>query len=166
MKSNPKKVIIGLGSNLNDPVFQLKAAIKNLKALPELEVLKVSSFYSSSPQGPQDQDDYVNAVALIQTTLSPQALLLALQSIEQLQGRIKTRHWGERSIDLDIVFIEQECMQLLEPDLIVPHPYALERDFVVLPCLEICPDWKLPDGSPLSTKAAQCAHHGLSKLAL
>jgi len=157
-------VLIGIGSNLNDPGFQVAQAISALTSLPHTQWIKSSSPYRSLPQGPQDQDLFCNAVALIETRLSPAELLLALQSIEQAFGRIKTRHWGERIIDLDILFYGQDTILLQEPDLCIPHPHALSRDFVLIPALEICPDWRLPDGSLLSSKLAACLDHGLQRI--
>ena len=86
-------VYIALGSNLNNPLAQLTQAVQTLKQHPDLKVKKVSPFYGSKPLGPQDQPDYVNAVAQIETDLEPLALLDALQSIENSQGRVRLRRW-------------------------------------------------------------------------
>lgn len=144
-------VLIGIGSNLEGPKDQVRKAISTLKDVPDTVLLKASSLYSSKPQGPQDQDDYVNAVALVSTNLSPIQLLLALKNIEAQFGRVKKRHWGERIIDLDIVFYGQDEVELLDPDLVIPHREALNRDFVVMPALEIAPDWVLPNGERLES---------------
>lgn len=157
-------VLIGLGSNLCDPVLQVQQAIQALTSLPQTQLIRASSLYQSLPQGPQDQDRFCNAVALLETRLTPAELLLTLQAIEQQSGRIKTRHWGERIIDLDILFYGQHTIRLLEPDLSIPHPHALSRDFVLIPALEICPDWRLPDGSSLSSKLAACLDHNLQRI--
>ena len=158
------QVLIGLGSNLNDPTRQLSLAIDTLKEQQGICLLACSSLYSSTPQGPQDQDNFVNAVVWIETNLSPLALLQTTQSIEQALGRIKTRHWGERVIDLDILFFNQEQIQLQDPDLSIPHPFALERDFVLLPALEIAPAWQLPDQTFLQDYMLQCTDHELQKI--
>ena len=155
---------IALGSNLEQPIKQLQLALLKLATLDKCELLKSSSLYRSSPQGPQDQDDYINAAALIETTLSPVELLQQLQAIEQHMGRIKTRYWGERVIDLDLIFYGQETIRVHHPDLTVPHPRALERDFVVIPLLEIVPDWRLPNGEALANHANQCTQFGLQRL--
>ncbi len=139
--------IVGLGSNLDDPVKQVCLALESLSELEKTVLIRQSGFYRSRPQGPQDQPDFVNASALIDTQLQPLDLLDALQHIEATQGRVKTRRWGERSIDMDIIFYGQ--LQMDHPRLNIPHPYALQRDFVVIPTLEIVPDWLLPDGSKL-----------------
>lgn len=131
-------VLIGVGSNLQDPAKQVLQAIDALKSLPESRFVQASRLYRSSPQGPQDQPDFVNAVVWLQTDLSPRACLLALQALEQAQGKVKKRHWGERLIDLDIVLFGD--LEIDEPDLQVPHPQMWQRDFVLLPLQELQPD--------------------------
>ena len=91
---------IALGSNLNTPVEQLHAALKAISQLPNTHLVTTSSFYKSKPLGPQDQPDYVNAVVKIKTELSPLKLLGELQRIENEQGRVRLRRWGERTLDL------------------------------------------------------------------
>jgi len=97
------QVYIALGSNLNTPTEQLNSALEAISALPNTELKSVSGFYQSKPLGPQDQPDYVNAVAMIETTRPPLALLDELQRIENEQGRVRLRRWGERTLDLDIL---------------------------------------------------------------
>lgn len=160
------KVLIGLGSNLDAPVEQVKRAITKIADHKAIRLITCSSLYESLPQGPQDQGNFINAVISIETSLDPEALLKFLQSIERQQGRIKTRHWGERCIDLDILFIEGAMTQLNLPHLIIPHPHALTRDFVLIPAIEIAADWVLPDGSRLQTALADCLKHDLKKLAI
>jgi len=162
----PIKVLIGLGSNLNSPVEQIQTAIRSISSHNDIELLKTSSFYESLPQGPQDQARFINAVILIATSLKPTSLLLTLQDIERSQGKIKVRHWGERCIDLDILFIEQQIINQTNPDLIVPHPHALNRDFVLLPACEIEPDWQLADKSVLKDYLSTCIRHDIKKVVL
>lgn len=157
-------VLIGVGSNLCDPVIQVTQAIAALSSLPQTQLIRASSLYQSLPQGPQDQDRFCNAVALVATSLTPSELLLAVQAIEQRFGRIKVRHWGERIIDLDILFYGQHTIRLHEPELSIPHLHALSRDFVLLPALEICPDWRLPDGSLLASQRTACLDHDLQRI--
>ncbi|MFT6903730.1 MAG: 2-amino-4-hydroxy-6-hydroxymethyldihydropteridine diphosphokinase [Oleiphilaceae bacterium] len=158
-----RKILIGLGSNLNSPIEQIQTAIKTLSFHKDVKILKSSSLYESLPQGPQDQDHFFNAAILIETELDPEALLLLLQTIELKQGKVKVRHWGERCIDLDILFIDQLIIHQSDPDLIIPHPHALTRDFVLIPTLEVAPDWRLPDQSLLKDHLASCIHHDLKK---
>lgn len=158
--------LIGLGSNLHSPINQLTSAIHTISGHKCIQLIKQSSFYQSLPQGPQDQDLFINAVIVVETTLKPKELLLALQEIESKQGKVKLRHWGERCIDLDILFIDQLTLRLKSPDLIVPHPHALNRDFVLIPTLEIAPEWLLPDKSPLKNYLSACLKHDLKVLTL
>lgn len=137
-----KTAYIGLGSNINQPYLQLKNAIEALAALHETTVLQDSGYFVSKPMGPKDQPDYVNAVVLIETTLNARELLKHCQLIEQQQGRIKIRHWGERSIDLDILLYADE--QINQRDLIVPHPGIGQRDFVYMPLLKLNPEITIP----------------------
>ncbi len=143
---------IGLGSNLDAPVKKLQQSLQALNS-GATQLVAASSFYASKPQGPQDQPDYVNAVAKIQTALSPEALLSFLQQIEQQLGKVKKRHWGERCIDLDLLLYGQEVQGVFHgqtlnlPHLQVPHPMMTQRDFVLLPLQELAPDLVLSDAS-------------------
>ena len=156
--------LLGLGSNLYSPAIQLATAIKSIADHAHIQLHKQSSFYQSLPQGPQDQDLFINAVISIKTSLRPEALLAVLQKIESDQGKVKLRHWGERCIDLDILFMDQLRLHLKAPDLIIPHPHALTRDFVLIPALEIVPEWILPDGGMLKDYLDDCLKHDLKIL--
>ncbi|HBH35101.1 MAG TPA: 2-amino-4-hydroxy-6-hydroxymethyldihydropteridine diphosphokinase [Gammaproteobacteria bacterium] len=133
---------IGLGSNLDHPRQQLKDALAELDALENTALLTASSLYRSPPMGPPDQPDYINAVAQIETMLQPRQLLEALQGIEQAHHRIRTRHWGERTLDLDLLLYAD--LEMLTPQLQIPHPGITERTFVLLPLLEIAPEIVIP----------------------
>lgn len=138
---------IGLGANINDPERQIITALEALHQLPQTCLRQWSSLYGSKPLGPQDQPDYLNAVAEIETSLSAAELLSQLQQQERDQGREKLRHWGERCIDLDILLYGND--EIESADLTVPHAGLTERSFVVRPLLEIAPDLTLPDGRNL-----------------
>ena len=98
------EAFIGLGSNLAQPEQQIRAAYANIAEVPDTKLIQCSSLYQSNPMGPQDQPDYVNAVALIETALSPEVLLQHTQHIENQQGRVrKANRWGPRTLDLDIL---------------------------------------------------------------
>tara|TARA_Y100000034_G_scaffold57926_1_gene70689 strand:- start:2165 stop:2653 length:489 start_codon:yes stop_codon:yes gene_type:complete len=158
-------VYIGLGANLEAPVAQLHNAVKALSTLADCELEKVSLFYSSKPMGPQDQPDYVNAVALLHTTLSPEALLDELQRIELEQGRQrKDERWGPRTLDLDILLFGEQTINTER--LTVPHYGLCEREFVVYPLLEVSPELKLPNGNTLADIAQQVPLNGLTPLEL
>lgn len=159
MTKSINNVYIGLGSNLNKPVKQIEAALNTLAKLSACELIRHSSLYCSKPVGPQDQPDFVNAVALLRTTLSPQELLKALQLIESEQGRIKTRHWGERTIDLDILLFDNQAVD--SSDLTVPHKEIGNRDFVLKPLLELDPELALPNGTSLKSLLQSCPDNQL-----
>lgn len=139
---------IGLGANLNDPGAQIRAALQALMQLPHTRLLRVSSLYGSKPLGPQDQPDYQNAVAELETELQPLQLLDALQQQERDQGRVKLRHWGERCIDLDILLYGNQTLE--SERLNIPHKELKNRSFVVEPLRELVPNLRLPDGSLVS----------------
>ncbi|MCV2885654.1 2-amino-4-hydroxy-6-hydroxymethyldihydropteridine diphosphokinase [Aestuariibacter sp. AA17] len=154
---------IGLGSNLATPVDQIMQALAAIAALPNTRIEHTSSLYASRPMGPQDQPDYVNAVVSIQTTLSPLALLDALQKIELEQGRVrKAEQWGPRTLDLDILLYGDEIID--EPRLRVPHYGMKEREFVLIPLFEISPEIRFPCGESISVAIQNIQRNGLSKL--
>lgn len=132
------QAFIGLGSNQDTPVAQLDDAVSRLQRWSGISLLAVSGYYGSAPVGPQDQPDFVNAVAEISTSLSPHDLLQALQKMEAQQGRVRTEHWGPRTLDLDILLYGDATID--EPDLTVPHPELLNRLFVLAPLMDLAPD--------------------------
>ena len=151
---------IAIGSNLADPVAQAKIAIEALKTLPESELLACSSLYSSTPMGPQNQPDYINAVAMILTELTQLELLDCTQRIELEQGRVrKDERWGPRTLDLDIILFGNEVID--SERLTVPHYGMKEREFVLYPLLEIAPSLQLPDGTELKTLVDNVDRNGL-----
>ncbi|MDG4867673.1 2-amino-4-hydroxy-6-hydroxymethyldihydropteridine diphosphokinase [Guyparkeria sp. 1SP6A2] len=150
---------IGLGANLGNPIDQIERAVEAIDSLPLCRVRAVSGLYANPPIGPQDQPDYVNAVAEIETALSPEALLRALKGLERAAGRSFTRHWGERLIDLDILAFGDRQMQTAE--LQIPHPEIAHRHFVLAPWLEIRPEAALPDGRRLAALLADTSGHPL-----
>ena len=128
---------IALGSNLDDPVKQITTAFQELAAMDQCQLLACSSLWSSKPVGPQDQPDYVNATVALETILLPEQLLDALQALERAHHRIKTRHWGERTLDLDI--LSYGDINVSSERLTIPHPQMIFRSFVLLPLAEIAP---------------------------
>ncbi|MAC46193.1 2-amino-4-hydroxy-6-hydroxymethyldihydropteridine diphosphokinase [Oceanospirillum beijerinckii] len=133
---------IGLGSNLENPVQQLLTALTELDQLDQCQLIAQSSLYSSKPVGPQDQPDFVNAVAKLQTELTPLVLLDRLQALEQSHRRIRERHWGPRTLDLDLLLYDDDF--ITNPRLTVPHAHMHERGFVLLPLQEISPEISIP----------------------
>ena len=140
-------VFIALGSNLDDPLQQLISAGRAIHAVEDCQIDAWSNVYLSAPQGPADQPDYLNAVVRVKTGLDPFELLDALQAIENAQGRKREAHWGPRTIDLDIIFFEN---QVIHSDrLVVPHAQWKTRAFVTFPLSDIEPDLTLPCGETL-----------------
>ena len=138
------RIFLGLGSNLGDKRANIKRALELLAACSDIHVLKVSSMHDTAPVGFTEQPDFLNAVALIETTLSPRELLNAALDIERGMGRKRTIRWGPRVIDIDILLYDDERIE--EEGLIIPHPRMMERGFVLDPLAEIVPDLVLPDG--------------------
>jgi 2-amino-4-hydroxy-6-hydroxymethyldihydropteridine diphosphokinase len=137
-------VFIGLGSNLNDPLEQLKTAYQFLSKLPETKVCRVSSVYCSPPLGPSDQPNFYNAVCQLLTDINPNDLLEECLRQEQRQHRKTERRWGERTLDIDI--LDYEGIVCHTPHLILPHPEFTNRLFVLRPCAEIAPHHGLSNG--------------------
>lgn len=152
---------IGLGSNLEDPLAQVKRAFAELADIPQTSLLARSSIYSSHAVGPE-QPDYINAVALLDTQLAPLALLDALQAIEQAHQRVRIQHWGPRTLDLDLLLYGAQTIN--EERLKVPHPYLTQRSFVLYPLADITPNLHLPDGTPLADLLSSCTADGLLRL--
>tara|TARA_R110002110_G_scaffold271566_1_gene486918 strand:- start:15713 stop:17857 length:2145 start_codon:yes stop_codon:yes gene_type:complete len=140
------RVFIGLGSNLENPTQQIKQAIIEISALPNIELKQASNLYQSCAIGPK-QPDYINAVIALETTLSPIELLDALQRIEQKHYRKREIKWGPRTLDCDILLYGQKHIQ--SQRLTVPHPEMKNRDFVMIPLSEIDKDLVFPDNSPI-----------------
>lgn len=153
---------IGLGANLGDPVTTLQSAVASLQDLPDTRVIALSGFYRSAPLGPAGQPDYVNAVARLATRLTPHDLLDALHAIENRHGRIREMRWGARTLDLDLLLYDKD--EIHTTSLIVPHIELKNRNFVVIPLLEVCPDLILPDGTILADLPSARDHTGLERL--
>ena len=157
------KVFIGLGSNLDDPLSQLKKAIEYLKQLEVLDVINISSFYSSPPMGPQDQPDYINAVIEVATTLSAEQLLDELQQIEHKQGRERKQHWGARTLDLDILLYGEKVINTER--LTVPHSGISERNFVLYPLSDLVDEnFEIPKSGSISELLKTCPMAGVTRL--
>lgn len=133
---------VALGANLADPVSQVGAAIDALARLPESRLLRTSSLYRTAPVGIHNQPDFINAVAALETSLEPQALLAALFDIEAQFGRRRDFHHAPRTLDLDLLLYDDRVID--SPQLRVPHPRMHLRAFVVAPLVEIAPDCVIP----------------------
>jgi 2-amino-4-hydroxy-6-hydroxymethyldihydropteridine diphosphokinase len=153
---------IGLGSNLEDPTAQLALAVSELAQLPQTTLVAQSAFYASRPVGPQDQPDFVNGAAWLRTGLTAHELLDHLQAIEQAHGRERVRHWGPRTLDLDLLVFGERTLS--DDRLTVPHPELPNRDFVLQPLLDLKPDLVLPDGRAIADLRHNCPDNRLRKL--
>lgn len=156
----PERVYIGLGANLQDPRQQVERALGALGRLPATRLASVSPCYRTAPVGPADQPDFVNAVACLETALAPLRLLAALQQIERAHGRARGgrdwRHWGPRTLDLDILLYGNRVLALA--DLRVPHPQMHRRAFVLVPLADIAPTGlEIPGLGHLETLLEQVA---------
>jgi 2-amino-4-hydroxy-6-hydroxymethyldihydropteridine diphosphokinase len=160
---------IGIGSNLAEPQSQVQQAIDELSYLPQSTCRHYSSLYRSAPmsldkamdQG-QEQPDYINAVAEIETGLSPLDLLHELQHLEALHDRIREERWGPRTLDLDILLYDDRIIG--SPGLTVPHAGLYERNFVLYPLAEIAPDLDIPGAGLLAGLLGDCERGSLKKL--
>lgn len=154
---------IGLGSNLDNPASQIERAIQAISQLPESRLLQLSDFYQSRAIGPGSQPDYLNAAIALETTLPPDELLLGLQAIENAQGRVRTDvRWTARTLDLDILLYGDETLHT--DTLTVPHPYATQRNFVLLPLYDLDPELVFPDGTALRSLMVNLSLDGICRL--
>ncbi|MBU3567538.1 2-amino-4-hydroxy-6-hydroxymethyldihydropteridine diphosphokinase [Polynucleobacter alcilacus] len=155
------RAFIGFGGNLGDTRQLITDAIVCLALRSELHILAKSCFYQSAPVEATG-GDYINAVIEIETELSPYGLLHVCQAIEQEFGRERPYSNAPRTLDLDILSFEGVIQN--ETDLILPHPRIIERSFVLLPLLEIAPNFFLPDLGELKSYLPQVAHQRIEKL--
>jgi 2-amino-4-hydroxy-6-hydroxymethyldihydropteridine diphosphokinase len=152
-----------LGSNQDDPITQVRAAVRALDAIPACRVQACSSLYRTPPWGYVDQPDFVNAVARVETRLGPFEVLDALLAIEQAAGRERAFRWGPRVLDLDLLLHGDARME--DARLVLPHPRMHERAFVILPLAEIDPDLVLPGVGRVAGLAATLSSDGIERLA-
>jgi 2-amino-4-hydroxy-6-hydroxymethyldihydropteridine diphosphokinase len=154
---------VALGANLADPAAQVRAGIKALLGLPDSRLVRASSLYRSAPVGICGQPDFVNAVAAMETELTPHALLEALFAIEARFGRRRDFPRAPRTLDLDLLLYDAEMIDT--PELRVPHPRMHLRAFVLVPLLEIAPGCRIPGrGNASAWLPATCAQR-VEKLA-
>jgi 2-amino-4-hydroxy-6-hydroxymethyldihydropteridine diphosphokinase len=135
------RAIVALGSNLGDRFEYLQKAVNEINSVEEIEISKISSVYETLPVGGPEQGNYLNAVISLVTELEADELLFKLLLIELNLGRQREIAWGPRTIDLDLIWFENQTINL--DNLILPHPRAHERCFVIKPWLEIEPDARI-----------------------
>lgn len=151
---------LSIGANLGRRAATLREAIRRLAGLSGTRLLAASSFYETAPWGKTDQPPFLNGVVQLETALSPEALLHETQAIEQALGRVRHEHWGARTIDIDLVYAGN--IRRDTPELRLPHPYLLERAFVLEPLREIEPSLIL-EGRPIADWCEKNAGQGVKK---
>lgn len=155
---------VALGSNLSDPVRQVESAFDALAGMAETRLVARSSLWKSRPLGPPDQPDFINAVAGLLTTATPQAILAALKELERRLGRTQpVVRWGPRVIDLDLLLYGDR--QADEPDLTLPHAGLHQRNFVLYPLAEIAAELWVPGHGRVRTLKHRAVGDGLERLA-
>lgn len=153
-----KTAVVALGSNLNHPQRQLTQALAALAAWPSIHIVRVSSFYTTKPVGYVAQPDFINAVLILQTSLSALSLLNVLQGIEVQFGRVRHFRNAPRTLDLDLIDYHGQIQH--DERLILPHPRAHERSFVMVPLAEIAPDYRLAHHGTAADIVAVLQQHG------
>lgn len=147
--ASPVRAFVGVGSNLNHPLQQVRRAFDALGRLPGTSLVARSALYRSAPMGPADQPHYINAVACLETAASPLALLGELQAIERRHGRVRgNERWGPRTLDLDLLLYAS--LEINDAQLRVPHPGLHERAFVLYPLHDIAPEIEIPGRGTLA----------------
>ena len=157
-------VLIALGGNVGDVRTTFRKAIANICGMTQAALLARSSDYTTPPWGEEHQAPFTNACIEIETSLDPHALLFTLQKIEKKFGRDRAneRHWGPRTLDLDMIAYDD--IRLDKPELTLPHPHLFERAFVLVPLAEIVPD-RLISGRSVASALAQLSTRGIQRLA-
>ncbi len=154
---------VALGSNLDDPASQVEAAIRGLSGIRDSRLVSRSRLWGSRPLGPQDQPDFVNAVAGFLTRLGARQLLDELKTLERTMGRSDPAiRWGPRKIDLDLLLLGSE--ERSEPGLCLPHPGVHERDFVLYPLAEFAPALWIPGRGRVEALLQCVENRGLAPL--
>lgn len=156
------RAYVAIGSNLQQPRLQVEQALVGLNGLPQTQVIHRSSLYRTAPLGYDNQPDFINAVAEIETDLAPLELLQALLALENAQGRERPFPNAPRVLDLDLLLYNGTIMNT--PELTLPHPRMHTRGFVLLPLRELAPELVIPQHGTVAELAAQCLDQGVEKL--
>ncbi|SED10870.1 2-amino-4-hydroxy-6-hydroxymethyldihydropteridine diphosphokinase [Streptomyces sp. TLI_105] len=160
--SNPRWAVLALGANLGNRLETLQGAIDALGDTPGLRVKAVSPVYETAPWGvePDTQPSYLNAVALVKTTLPPSSLLERAHAVEEAFHRVREERWGARTIDVDIITYADVISE--DPVLTLPHPRAHQRAFVLAPWHDVDPDAQLPGHGPVADLLTALGHEGVT----
>ena len=135
-----RRAYLGIGSNLGNRLSYLQLAVDEMATADGVELVGVSPVYETAPVGGPEQPDFLNAVVAVETELTAHELLVLAQSIETAAARVRTVHWGPRTLDVDVLLVDDEHID--DPDLVVPHPRMAERAFVVVPLADLDPTWR------------------------
>ena len=163
------QVYVGLGSNLDDPISQVRAGIALLATLRATQVDICSSLYRTAPVGMTAQPDFINALCRLQTQLDPAEIMASLLALESERGRVRDVSGGPRTLDLDLLLYfssQGHMVQCQEPGLTLPHPRLHERAFVLYPLSELAPDLDIPGHGRVLDLLPGCAGQGIEKLAI
>jgi 2-amino-4-hydroxy-6-hydroxymethyldihydropteridine diphosphokinase len=152
MTVEERRAVLALGSNLGDRMATLQGAVDSLADTPQSEVVAVSPVFETDPVGGPDQPDYLNAVVILRTALSPRSLLERALAVEEAFERVRAERWGPRTLDVDVIAVGDLTVE--EPDLVVPHPRAAERSFVLVPWAAADPAAVLPGAGPVRDRVA------------
>jgi 2-amino-4-hydroxy-6-hydroxymethyldihydropteridine diphosphokinase len=136
-----RDVALALGSNVGDSSAILQGAVRDLEGIPGLELDSVSRVFETEPVGGPEQSDFLNAVVIGRTSMDDESLLAAIHAVELSWHRTRLVRWGPRTLDIDIIAIGDEAIHT--DDLVVPHPRAHERAFVLVPWLDVAPDARI-----------------------
>jgi 2-amino-4-hydroxy-6-hydroxymethyldihydropteridine diphosphokinase len=159
-----RRAVLGLGSNMGDRLDYLQGAVDALADSPEIWPVKVSSVYEAEPVGgPEEQMSYLNAVLIVDTTLSARTLLERAIAIEDAFDRVRDVRWGPRTLDIDILALSDRVLN--DADLTVPHPRIAERAFVLVPWAEIDPDFEVPGAGRVADLLGRVSTKGVRRLA-
>jgi 2-amino-4-hydroxy-6-hydroxymethyldihydropteridine diphosphokinase len=158
----PAIAYIGIGSNIGEPQAQVARALRELEGLPDTRLIRYSSLYETEPVGLRDQPGFINAVAIVETALSPRVLLDGLLDIEQRHGRVRAMKNGPRTLDLDILLYGK--MRVHEDGLTIPHPRMHERGFVLEPLFEVDADCEIPGLGRAAQFRKQTLNQGVKKI--
>jgi 2-amino-4-hydroxy-6-hydroxymethyldihydropteridine diphosphokinase len=150
--SDARRVVLALGSNQGERLSMLQGAVDAIADTPELTVLAVSPVYQTDPVGGPEQPDYLNAVVVAEGPHSPRTLLERALAIEDAFDRTRDVRWGPRTLDVDVIAVGD--LAVAEPDLVVPHPLAAERAFVLVPWQDADPAAVLPGAGPVADLVA------------
>nr|WP_321456676.1 2-amino-4-hydroxy-6-hydroxymethyldihydropteridine diphosphokinase [uncultured Cohaesibacter sp.] len=159
--STETEVLISLGGNIGDPSITIEDTLSTLSSQKGIRVITRSPYYVTPPWGKTDQAEFVNACAILKTTLSPARLLEVCLSVEKSMGRIRGEHWGPRIIDIDLLTYG-DCV-IDEESLKIPHPYMSERAFVLVPLRDLVPDFSL-NGQSIDAMIANLDVTGINRL--